>query len=128
VGVTYDNAINGSYHASFQLTRGAFFYTSTDGIVNIKITRDNNILYEKTFTVYRWQFKQAPTWGGSMSIYGWTFPASDVPGLPAPLTESVPDRPTNVMATITFTTFLGKTFTGTDDVFPYVDLNRYPYS
>ena len=121
VGVTYDNGVNGTYYASFRLMNSDHKWTASDGTVNIKITRDNNILYEKTFTVYKSQFKQGATLGGWFWYCGWTFPASDVPGLPAPLTESVVDRPTNVMATITFTTPQGKTFTGTDDVFPYVD-------
>ena len=128
VGVIYDNAVNGTYYANFRLMNSAHIWTTSDGTVNIKIARDNDSLYEKTFTVYKSQFTQGATLGGTFRFYKWTFPASELPGLPAPLTESVVDRPTNVMATITFTTPQGKTFTGTDDVFPYVDLDKPPYN
>ncbi len=125
--VIYDNAMNGTYHASFQLKNTAHLWVASDGTVNIEITRDNNILYEKTFAVYKSQFRQGPTLGGTFTFYKWTFPASDVHGLPAPLTESAIDPPTNVMATITFTTPQGKTLTGNDDVYPYVDWGKPSY-
>jgi hypothetical protein len=122
VNVIYDNAVDGTYYAYFRLKNSDGKWTTSDGTVNIKITRDNNILYEDTFTVHKSEFQKGEYWAGIWFwYYRWSFPASDVPDLPAPLTESVVDRPTNVMATITFTTPQGGTFTGTDDVFPYVD-------
>lgn len=122
VSVTYDNAVDGTYYAYFRLKNSDGKWATSDGTVSIKITRDNNTLYEDTFTVHKSDFQKGEFWAGIWFwFYRWTFPASDVPGLPAPLTESVVDPPTNVMATITFTTPQGETFTGTDDVFPYVN-------
>ncbi len=110
----------GLYTAYFRLMNSIHKWTASDGTVNIKIIQNNVILYDNTFKVYKSQFGKGTTWGGwSFSYYRWTFPSSDVPGLPSVLPDLVSDFPKNVTATINFTTPQGKTLTGTDDVWEF---------
>ncbi len=111
----------GLYTANFRLMNSIHKWATSDGTANIKITQNNVILYDNTFTVYKSQFEKGAVLGGWFWCYGWTIHSSKVPvqGIPSVSPHLASDNPKNVTATITFTTPQGRTLTGTDDVWEF---------